>query len=185
VALAFSSLQMTAVTSGVNDLPQSIPAIATYNKIKDVFPADGVAAIVVVEADNVRSGAAADGIAALRDRVDSSDAFRPGTKVDYSRDGTVAQITVPTRGTGTDPPAMKALDELRDQIIPATVGKAPQTAVNVSGDAASSADFASQLNSRLPLIFAFVFGLAFLLMLVTFRSIVIPIKAIIHNLLSL
>jgi uncharacterized membrane protein YdfJ with MMPL/SSD domain len=138
----------------------------------------------VVEADNVRSGAAAAGITALRDRVEGSDAFRPGTKVDYSRDGTVAQITVPTRGTGTDTAAMRALNELRDEIIPATVGKAPQTAVNVSGDAASSADFASQLNSRLPLIFAFVFGLAFVLMLVTFRSIVIPIKAIILNLLS-
>ena len=184
VALAIPALQMKAVASGVNDLPQSIPAIATYNKIQAVFPADGVAAIVVVEADDVHSGAAADGITALRDRVKSSDAFRPGTKVDYSRDGTVAQITVPTRGTGTDPPAMNALDELRDQIIPATVGKAPQTAVNVSGDAASSADDASQLKSRLPLIFAFVFGLAFLLMLVTFRSIVIPIKAIILNLLS-
>jgi uncharacterized membrane protein YdfJ with MMPL/SSD domain len=143
-----------------------------------------VAAIVVVESDSVRSGPAADGITALRNRVNSSDAFRPGTKVEYSRDGTVAKVTVPTRGTGTDPAAMNALNELRDQIIPATVGKAPQTAVNVSGDAASSADFASQLNSRLPLIFGFVFGLAFLLMLVTFRSIVIPIKAIILNLLS-
>src|SRR3954470_6627172 len=184
VALAIPAFQMKAVASGVDDLPQSIPAIATFNKIKAVFPAQGVAAIVVVEADNVRSGATAHGITDLRDRVKRSDAFRPGTKVDYSRDGTVAKITVPTRGTGTDPPAIKALDELRDQIIPATVGKAPQTAVNVSGDAASSADFASQLNSRLPLIFAFVFGLAFLLMLVTFRSIVIPIKAIILNLLS-
>ena len=79
---------------------------------------------------------------------------------------------------------MHALNVLRDQIIPATVGQVPGTTVNVSGDAASSADFASQLKSRLPLIFAFVFGLAFLLMLVTFRSIVIPIKAIILNLLS-
>jgi RND superfamily putative drug exporter len=57
--------------------------------------------------------------------------------------------------------------------------------VNVSGDAAGSKDFADQLTSRLPLIFAFVFGLAFLLMLVTFRSIVIPIKAIALNLLSI
>jgi uncharacterized membrane protein YdfJ with MMPL/SSD domain len=184
VALAIPAFQMKAVASGVDDLPQSIPAIATYNKIKAVFPAEGVAAIVVVEADNVRSGATADAITALRDRVKRSDAFRPGTKVDYSRDGTVAQITVPTRGTGTDPAAMNALDELRDEIIPATVGKVPQTTVNVSGDAASSADDASQLKSRLPLIFAFVFGLAFLLMLVTFRSIVIPIKAIVLNLLS-
>jgi uncharacterized membrane protein YdfJ with MMPL/SSD domain len=56
--------------------------------------------------------------------------------------------------------------------------------VNVTGDAANSEDFANNLNSRLPLIFAFVFALAFLLLLVTFRSIVIPIKAIVLNLLS-
>ena len=79
---------------------------------------------------------------------------------------------------------MHALNVLRDQIIPATVGQVPGASVNVTGDAASSEDFASQLKSRLPLIFAFVLGLAFLLMLVTFRSIVIPIKAILLNLLS-
>ena len=69
-------------------------------------------------------------------------------------------------------------------IVPATVGEVDGTSVNVTGDAASSVDFSDQLKSRLPLIFAFVFGLAFLLMLVTFRSIVIPIKAILLNLLS-
>ena len=80
---------------------------------------------------------------------------------------------------------MDALDELRDDDHPGH-RRARSTArrVNVSGDAAASADSASQLNSRLPLIFAFVFGLAFLLLLVTFRSIVIPIKAILLNLLS-
>ena len=79
---------------------------------------------------------------------------------------------------------MKALDQLRDDIIPATIGAVDGTTVSVSGDAASSADFNSNLASRLPLIFAFVFSLAFVLMLVTFRSIVIPIKAILLNLLS-
>ena len=64
------------------------------------------------------------------------------------------------------------------------MGAVDGATVNVTGDAAGSADFASNLNSRLPLIFVFVFGLAFLLMLVTFRSIVIPIKAILLNLLS-
>ncbi len=79
---------------------------------------------------------------------------------------------------------MNALDELRDEIIPATVGRVDGATVNVTGDAAISSDAANQLESRLPLIFAFVFGLAFVLMLVTFRSIVIPIKAILLNLLS-
>ena len=79
---------------------------------------------------------------------------------------------------------MKALNEIRDDVIPATIGGVEGASVNVTGDAASSADFSSNLKSRLPLIFAFVFGLAFLLLLVTFRSIVIPITAIVLNMLS-
>ncbi len=56
--------------------------------------------------------------------------------------------------------------------------------VNVSGSAAQSKDFRALVSDRLPLIFGFVFSLAFLLLLFTFRSIVIPIKAILLNLLS-
>jgi uncharacterized membrane protein YdfJ with MMPL/SSD domain len=184
VALAIPALQMKSVTSDIDELPQDLPVIVTYNKVKEVFPREGVTATVVVEADNVRSGAVAAGIAALRTDVKRSDAFLPGTEVTYSGDGTVAKIDVPTRGNGTDAASTNALSELRNEVIPATVGQVEGTTVNVSGDAASSEDFASQLTSRLPLIFAFVLGLAFLLMLVTFRSIVIPIKAIILNLLS-
>ena len=184
VALAIPALQMKIVTSGIDELPQDLPVIVTYNKVKEVFPIEGVTASVVVEADDVRSGATAAGIADLRAEVKGSDAFLPGTEVIYSDDGTVAQINVPTPGNGTDAPSTNALNDLRDDIIPATVGGVEGTTVNVTGDAAGSEDFANQLTSRLPLIFAFVFGLAFLLMLVTFRSIVIPIKAIILNLLS-
>jgi uncharacterized membrane protein YdfJ with MMPL/SSD domain len=184
VALALPALQMKIVTSGIDELPQDLPVIATYDKVRGAFPIEGVTATVVVEADDVRSGATAAGIAELRAEVEGSKAFRPGTEIAYSDDGTVARIDVPTPGNGNDAASVGALDELRDEIIPATVGRIDGTTVNVSGDAASSEDFASQLASRLPLIFAFVFGLAFLLMLVTFRSIVIPIKAIVLNLLS-
>jgi uncharacterized membrane protein YdfJ with MMPL/SSD domain len=184
VLLAIPALQLKSVTSGVDEFPQDLPVIQTYNKVKEVFPQEGVTATVVVEADDVRSGPAAAGIDGLLAAVESSDEFRPGTEVIYSEDGTVAQIDVPTPGNGTDAPSTNALNDLRDDIIPATVGGVEGTTVNVTGDAARSEDFASQLNSRLPLIFAFVFGLAFLLLLVTFRSIVIPAKAIVLNLLS-
>jgi uncharacterized membrane protein YdfJ with MMPL/SSD domain len=184
VALAIPALQLKSVTSDVDQLPQDLPVIQTYNKVKEVFPEEGVVATVVVEADDVRSGGAAAGIAELGAAVKASDAFLPGTEVVYSDDGTVAQINVPTRGNGTDAAATRALNDLRDEIIPATVGRVEGASVNVTGDAATSGDSASQLAGRLPLIFAFVFGLAFLLMLVTFRSIVIPIKAIVLNLLS-
>ena len=88
----------------------------------------------------------------------------------YSKDGTVAQIDVPTPGNGTDAPSTAARARAAGRDHPATIEGVGGATVNVSGDAAGSEDFNRQLSSRLPLIFAFVFGLAFLLMLVTFRS---------------
>ena len=186
VALAIPAIGLKSVTSGIDELPQDIPVITTYNNVRDVFPTEGVTATVVVEADDAHAAPVVAGIDGLVRRVNGSESksFLPGTAVEYSEDGTVAKIEVPTRGNGTDPPSAKALDQIRDNIVPATIGAVDGTTVSVSGDAASSADFNSNLASRLPLIFAFVFGLAFLLMLVTFRSIVIPIKAILLNLLS-
>jgi uncharacterized membrane protein YdfJ with MMPL/SSD domain len=182
--LAIPALQMKSVTSDVDQLPQDLAVIKTYNTVKEVFPQEGVSNTVVVESQDVRSGATAAGIADLVSQVKSSDLYLPGTEVTYSDDGTVAEIDVPSPGNGTNDASVNALHELRDKIIPATLGGIEGTTVNVGGDAASSEDFRTQLGGRLPLIFAFVFGLAFLLMLVTFRSIVIPIKAILLNLLS-
>src|SRR5215217_7072852 len=185
VALAIPALGLKSVTSGVDEMPGDIPVIKTYNKVKNVFPAEGVTATVVMEVPNVQAGAPTEAIAALTNRVDKFPRlFKPGTELIESKDKTVAQINIPTVGSGTDQPSLDALDKLRDDIVPATVGAVEGSTVNVTGDAASSADFRTNLNNRLPLIFAFVFGLAFLLMLVTFRSIVIPIKAILLNLLS-
>ena len=183
IVLAIPALQLKTVVSGVEDLPQDIPVIKTYNQIKSVFPTEGVTATVVVDADNVRTGAVADGIDDLNRQLQAS-IYPPGPQVTYSDDKTVAKIDVATPGNGTDEASTDALNDIRNEIIPATIGEVEGANVNVSGDAAASVDFTDQLNSRLPLIFAFVFALTFLLMLVTFRSIVIPIKAILLNLLS-
>jgi uncharacterized membrane protein YdfJ with MMPL/SSD domain len=185
VALAIPALGLKSVNSGVDEMPDDIPVIQTYNKVKKVFPAEGVTATVVMEVDNVQAPEPTIGIQKLTASVGRfPELFKPGTELIESSDKTVAQINIPTIGSGTDQASLDALNKLRDEIVPATVGAVPRASVNVTGDAASSADFASNLSSRLPLIFAFVFGLAFLLMLVTFRSIVIPIKAILLNLLS-
>jgi uncharacterized membrane protein YdfJ with MMPL/SSD domain len=54
----------------------------------------------------------------------------------------------------------------------------------VTGMTAGSKDFNDTMKSHLPFVFAFVLGLAFILLLVTFRSVVVPLKAIVLNLLS-
>jgi uncharacterized membrane protein YdfJ with MMPL/SSD domain len=185
VALAIPALGLKSVTSDVDELPADLPVIQTYNKVKAIFPIEGVTATVVMEANDVAAPGPTTGIAELVDRVNANPKlFKPGTELIESDDGTVAQINIPTIGSGTDQASVDALNKLRDDIVPATVGAVEGATVNVTGDAAGSEDFRTNLNERLPLIFAFVFGLAFLLMLFTFRSIVIPIKAILLNLLS-
>ena len=184
IALSIPALGMKTVVTGVDELDQSLPVIQTYNKVKEQFPANGVTASVVVEADDVSSGAAAGGIEGLVAAVQASDTFPAPPEVDYSDDNSVAEIGIPSPGDGVNTASIDALSEVRDEIVPATLGGIDGVEANVTGDTARSVDFRDQLNQRLPLIFAFVFALAFLVMMVTFRSIVIPIKTILLNLLS-
>jgi uncharacterized membrane protein YdfJ with MMPL/SSD domain len=87
-------------------------------------------------------------------------------------------------GTGTDAASNAALATLRGQLVPKTVGQVEGVTANVSGLTAQSKDFNDLMRARAPMVFAFVLAVAFLLLLVTFRSIVIPIKAIVLNMLS-
>jgi RND superfamily putative drug exporter len=94
---------------------------------------------------------------------------------------TVEVVNIPMQGDGTDKASETALATLRNQVIPATMHTGD---VNVTGMTAGSKDFNDTMKSHLPFVFAFVLGLAFILLLVTFRSVVVPLKAIVLNLLS-
>lgn len=184
LVLAIPALHMKTVNPSVSDLPQNLSVIKTYNQVNATFPDKGVAVSVAVEAPDLRSGPSAAGIAELRKAAEAADFSRGKSEVTYSDDGSVAEVLIPTVGEGHDAASTDAMNQIRDEVIPATIGKVEGVSVNVSGDAAGSLDSRNLFNERLPLIFAFVFSLAFLLLLVTFRSIVIPIKAILLNLLS-
>ena len=184
LALAVPALSMNAVQVGTDDLPKDLSVIKTYDRYTAAFPDKSNASEVVVEADDVRSGDVAGAIDQLVTKAQASAVVNGEVEVDYSEDNTVAQITIPTIGDGSGDDSVRALDEIRDNLVPATVGGLGGAEANVTGNTASSEDFNQVLSDRLPLVFIFVLGLAFALMLFTFRSIVIPIKAIILNLLS-
>src|ERR1051325_7815209 len=97
---------------------------------------------------------------------------------------TVARIDIPMVGEGTDSVSNAALDKLRNDILPATIGKVDGAEYAVTGNTAISPDQNSLLKSKAPIVFGFVLVFAFLLLLVSFRSIVIAAKAIVLNLLS-
>jgi putative drug exporter of the RND superfamily len=104
--------------------------------------------------------------------------------VDVNQDATVANITVPMEGNGEDAVSDASLAALRDDIVPATVGALPDAETGVTGLTARWTDSTDEIKSKLPLVFAFVLLLAFVLMLVAFRSLVVAAKAIVLNLLS-
>jgi RND superfamily putative drug exporter len=184
IALAVPALGLNTVVSGPDDLPRDIAVVQTFDRVTAAFPGEGASSKVVVEAGDVSSGPVAAAIADLRRRAEADRIAAGPVAVETSADGKVAAIDVPTVGSGSDAAATAALERIRGQLVPAAFAGVPGAAVSVTGMAAQSKDFNELLAQRLPLVFAFVLGLAFLLMLVTFRSIVVPIKAIVLNLLS-
>jgi RND superfamily putative drug exporter len=184
VAMAIPALSMETTQTGSDDLPKDLPVMQTYDRYTEAFPDKANVNEVAVEARDVRGGEGGAVVAEIVAAAEASPTFIGKPEVTYSEDGNVANIAVPSEGNGTDNASVAALDELRDVIVPAALAGTAGVEANVTGGAAATEDFSQVLSERLPLVFAFVLGLAFLLMLFTFRSIVIPIKAIILNLLS-
>jgi uncharacterized membrane protein YdfJ with MMPL/SSD domain len=171
--------------TGLDDISRKdFPVLKVYDHIQESFPSEKSAAIVVVQAGNVRSAGVQAGIADLKRRaLATGQVLGPIAKTEISRDGTVAHVDLPLVGDGSNTASLHALAAVR-RIAPQTVGAVAGTTIAVGGDTAATQDENDNLSAHAPLVFGFVLAMAFLLLLVTFRSIVIPIKAIMLNLLS-
>jgi uncharacterized membrane protein YdfJ with MMPL/SSD domain len=184
LALAAPALQLHLAPQGVESFPQSLEVIKTYKRMQHAFPGKALPANVVVKAPSVQTPAMQKAIAQLERRaLASGRAFEPIT-VDVNKDGTVANISIPIAGNGTDAASNAAFNTLQDTLVPQTVGAVPNTEAGVTGQTAAWKDQASELKSNLVPVVAFVLLLAFGLMLVAFRSLVVAVKAILLNLLS-
>jgi uncharacterized membrane protein YdfJ with MMPL/SSD domain len=183
LALAVPALGMHTVVSGPDDLPREIPIVKTYDRITGAFPGEAAQATVVVQGHDVTSGPVAAAISDLRRAAEAAPQVPGEVSVKANSAGTVAAVEIPIVGSGSDAAATRAMETVRGKLVPAAFAGVRAEA-NVTGDAAESKDFNDLLGERLPLVFAFVLGLAFLLLLVTFRSVVVPVKAIVLNLLS-
>ena len=182
VALAVPAYQLHTANPSIDTYPQKL--LVTYNRLKDAFPGTDVAASVVVKAPNVEAPAVQEAIGQLKWRAIDSGVMNEPIDVDINAAKTVANINIPVEGDGTDSTSNQALAVLREEIIPPTVGTLAGAEVGVTGTTAQAKDFADQMRTVAPLVFGFVLLFAFILMLITFRSIVIAAKTIVLNLLS-
>src|SRR3954471_16251444 len=184
VALAIPAFSMHTMNPGIAGLPRNIEVMQTYDKIQAAFPGGPVPAVTVVKAADVTSPEVTKAMADLVQQALASGQLMEPSHIEISPDKTVATVALLIKGDGTDAASERSLSTLREDVVPATVGRLPGAEVAVTGFTAGSKDFNDVMRSHLPLVFAFVLTLAFVLLLVTFRSIVIPIKAIVLNLLS-
>jgi RND superfamily putative drug exporter len=184
LALAAPALHLRIVEPGIKTFPQNLSSIKTYNKLQKAFPGEANSAEVLVKTENAHSPAVQTAITDLKRQAIATGQFSTPTNIDYSDDGTIALVSIAMQGDGVDKKALTALQTLRKNVIPATVGTLEGADIGVTGQTASQKDTNSQMKHAAPFVFAFVLILAFLLMLLTFRSIVVAIKAVLLNLLS-
>ena len=184
VFLAIPAFRLHTASPSVEDLPQDLGVIKTYDRIQAAFPGGPIPAQVVVHAKDVRSLPVVGALNELRVRALTDPNFRLPITTSTSPDHTVEEVDIPVAGDGTDAKSSAALADLRENLIPVTIGRVPGATADVTGFTANSVDFNDTMKSHAPLVFLFVLSAAFLLLLFTFRSLVIPAKAIILNLLS-
>ena len=185
VALGLVSTQMRLAQPGPETYPESLPAVKTYNKLQKAFPGGEVPAEVVIKADDVTTPQMKEAIGQLEWRALVYAGMREPITTDINDRHTVAVVSIPVPGGATGQAAKDALASLRDEVLPTTIGTlGDDVEYGVTGWTAQSVDFSALMRSKAPLVFGFVLTFAFILLLLTFRSIVIPIKAIILNLLS-
>ena len=183
VALALPALHLHTAISGFDALPKSMKEVQALNRVQDAFPGGATPAVVAIKGNpqDPRIQAAVSDLE--RKALASGQALQP-IHTDVSPDRSVIRVSIPLVGNGTDTKSNAALATLRDEILPETVGAVDGVEYAVTGDTAASHDWNEAMKSAAPLVFGFVLAFAFLLLLFSFRSLVIPIKAILMNLLS-
>jgi RND superfamily putative drug exporter len=195
LAVAAPALLLRTGTTDITGLPSTIDGIAGIKLINEKFPfGQDIRLDVVVT--NANREDVQDAIARLKDELGHVEGLGAVTAERTNQDGTVALLSFAMSGGRNDEANRAIVREVRDVIRPSIfadgvltdgsgrIVPGPDAEMYVAGQTARTMDIVGIYEGATPRIFAFVLGLSFLLMLVVFRSIVIPIKAILLNLLS-
>jgi RND superfamily putative drug exporter len=195
LATAYPALTLNLGFNGAKGLPDAVEAKKALLVLQDNFTLGlSSPALVVVDAGKDRNVYASDvqsRVSRLVSSVQAESTESVGPDAPYGAPiqtsindaGDTEAIRIPLNADTGEQKALDAVDRLRKDIVPASFGGGTAKAL-VTGDTAANIDFRDNIIFRTPFVFMFVLGLAFLILLVTFRSIVIAVKAIILNLLS-
>ncbi len=169
--------------TGIDGLPSDLKSVQAWQYMESKWPQGSVLTLetFVTGADRPATQAA---IRQYASALSAVPGIGQAAGVRTSGDGTVADVIYTLPGNSNDKANWDLVRKVRSGVVPAAFGSVPGTHVYVSGDAANALDQTDLSGGQTPMVIAFVLGLSFLLLLVAFHSIVIPIEALLLNLLS-
>jgi RND superfamily putative drug exporter len=183
VALAIPALGLQVAKPSSNALSSASQSRLAV-QITHEFPSTSSPAKVVATWPAGRTPAVRRAVERLEALAAAQGVAHPPFPVGLGQDGRSLLLDLPLTGFGDNAASRNSVRELRDVLVPETLGHVPGVQTAVTGDTAEDIDFTNQMRHGVPYVVAFVLVLAFVLLLVAFRSIVVPIKAIVLNLLS-
>ncbi|WP_371404352.1 MMPL family transporter [Kribbella sp. NBC_00662] len=186
LAVASPALGMQLKFPGTEDLPRTTSVMKAYDRLTAAFPSTGTSHEVAVRAPANEAPAVKAALAELMQRTKDDKLFAADGLEEprASKDGTVTTLEVATPYEGGSQQARDSLTKLRKELMPETVGKVPGVEYAVGGFVAADVDYAAHTRDKLPLVIGFVLLLTMIVMMVTFRSVVVAVTAIGLNLLS-
>ncbi len=163
---------------------RDIAAMRVYDRLNAAFPEQRVTHQVVVRADAERSGEVGGALRELARRADADPLFAGASRVRTSADHRISALELKVPYLGNSDQAYDSLDHLRENYLPATVGRVEGAEFGVSGDVARYADYPAHQNSKLPLVLGALLLVTFAMTTYAFRSVVLGLIGVVLNLLS-
>lgn len=183
VAFASSALDMRTGFSGVSTIPDELPSKQAFDVLARDFAGGLSSPVKIVVDGDADDPAVVDSVDTLQAALATDELFgKPDVTVNDARDLTL--IAVPVNGDPLSEAAVDAVGRVRNDYVPAAFPDGGPARALVGGETAFNKDFFEVASRYLPIVFVFVLGLSFILLTIAFRSIVVPAKAIVMNLLS-
>ena len=174
-------------SAGVETLPASMASRQGFEVLQNGFPGASIQPVEVTIAGGPTSPAVTQGMDNLRAILAGDPDFvGPGT-MRASVDGRLTVLSLVVMGEPNGEAAQAAVRTLRSEYLPTAftgTGLVTGTDILTTGQTSLTIDYLDTINGATGRVFLFILGLSFVLLLVVFRSIVVPLKAILMNLLS-
>jgi RND superfamily putative drug exporter len=166
------------------DLPDNLPVVQTLDRISGAFPGRPAPAEVVITGRGLSGPGVRRALTALEAAASPRGPLRGPISVSPVAGGRALIALVPLAGNGSNTASGAALVRLRDQVLPATLGRVGGVSYAVTGSTAVGNDWSAVVRARTPLVLAAVAALAFVVLMAAFGSLLLPLVSIGLNLLS-